>query len=154
VLWQGEDVCTHLHRWALAVVVALALTCTAGARAGDLQITHAWILPVDKVGVDVPLLLTVVNNGAEEDALMRVRCPVANFSEKYTVDRGEGAPSRRAVRSIPIAAGKTTELDTHNPHVMLLQMRETLAEGQRFTCTITFKAAGTLSTEIRVSSSR
>ena len=93
VLWQGEDVCTHLHRWGLAVVVALALTCTAGARAGDLQITHAWILPVDKVGVDVPLLLTVVNNGAEEDALMRVRCPVANFSEKYTVDRGEGAPS-------------------------------------------------------------
>ncbi len=139
---------------ARAAVVGLAFACVGAAGAADLQITHARIQPVDKVGVDVPLLLTVVNNGAEEDALLRVRCPVANFSERYTVDRGEGAPSRRAVKSIPIAAGKTTEMDVHNPHVMLLQMREVLQEGQSFSCSITFKGAGTLSTEVKVATSR
>lgn len=138
---------------AFAAVVLVNLLAVDVARGNDLRITHARILPVDTVGVDAPLLLTIVNGGKEADALLRVRCPVANFSDRYTVDKGEGAPSRRPIPSIPIAAGTTTELDPHSRHVMLIQMREKLEEGSSFTCTIVFKLAGTISTEVKVSRS-
>ena len=66
------------------------------------------------------------------DALMRVRCPVANFSEKHTVDRGEGAPAMREVKSIPIPQNQTIELKRDGFHVMLLQTRQKLVAGEAF----------------------
>jgi len=80
-----------------------------------------------------------------------VRCPVANFSEKHTVDRGEGAPAMRAVNSIPIPAGKTTELKRDGHHIMLLQTRQKLVDGETFTCAVVFQKAGTRETEVQVS---
>jgi hypothetical protein len=36
------------------------------------------------------------------DALLRVRYPVTNFSEKHVVDHGEGAPAMRSIPSRPM----------------------------------------------------
>lgn len=127
-----------------------SLTTPGLAIAADLQITRAWVQPADKTGVDTVLHMTVVNDSQQPDALMRVRCPIANFSERYTVDRGEGSPARRAVPSIPIAARATVELDAERPHVMLLQTRELLTEGTSFPCTVTFRQAGALETSVKV----
>jgi copper(I)-binding protein len=104
-----------------------------------------------EIGIDLPLLMTVRNDTAEADALLRVRCPFANFSERHTVDRGEGAPAMRAVKSIPIPENKTIELKQDGYHVMLLQTRQKLVHGEKFTCAITFQKAGTKETEVQVS---
>src|SRR5258708_18324173 len=84
-------------------LVAVGLWLTPGfAAAGDaLQVTNARVPASDEVGIDLPLLMTIRNDTTEADAILRVRCPFANFSEKHTVDRGEGAPAMRAVKSIP-----------------------------------------------------
>jgi hypothetical protein len=95
--------------------------------------------------------MTIRNDAAEADALLRVRCPFANFSERHTVDRGEGAPAMRPVNSIP--ANKTIELKPDGYHVMLLQTRQKLVHGEKFTCAITFQKAGTKETEVQVSQS-
>src|SRR6478672_10082007 len=91
-------------------LVAVGLWLTPGfAMAGDaLQVTNARVPASDEIGIDLPLLMTISNDAAEADAILRVRCPFANFSEKHTVDRGEGAPAMRAIKSIPIP--KTIEL--------------------------------------------
>ena len=85
-------------------LVAVGLWLTPGfAAAGDaLQVTNAHVPASDEIGIDLPLLMTIRNDAAEADAILRVRCPFANFSERHTVDRGEGAPAMRAVKSIPI----------------------------------------------------
>ena len=95
--------------------------------------------------------MTIRNDAAEADALLRVRCPFANFSEKHTVDRGEGAPAMRAVKSIPIPENKTIELKPDGYHVMLLQTRQKLVDGETFTCAVAFQKAGTKETEVQVS---
>ena len=105
----------------------------------------------DQMGIDLPLLMTIRNDTAEADSLLRVRCPFANFSEKHTVDRGEGAPAMREVKSIPVPGNKTTELKRDGYHVMLLQTRQKLADGEKFTCAIVFQKAGTKETEVQVS---
>ena len=97
---------------ALGLFALLGLGLTPGFAAADdaLQVTSARVPASDEIGVDLPLLMTIRNDAAEADAILRVRCPFANFSEKHTVDRGEGAPAMREVKSIPIPENKTIEL--------------------------------------------
>jgi copper(I)-binding protein len=135
------------------VIVAAGVWLTPGfATAADaLQVTNARVRASDEVGIDLPLLMTIRNDTAEADAILRVRCPFANFSEKHTIDRGEGAPAMRPVKSIPIPEGKTTELRQDGYHVMLLQTRQKLADGETFTCAVAFQKAGTKETEVQVS---
>jgi periplasmic copper chaperone A len=134
-------------------LVAVGLWLTPGfAAAGDgLQVTNARVPASDQIGIDLPLLMTIRNDTAEPDAILRVRCPFANFSEKHTVDRGEGAPAMRAITSIPIPENKTIELKRDGYHVMLLQTRQKLVDGETFTCAVVFQKAGTKETEVQVS---
>jgi hypothetical protein len=127
------------------------LTPGFAAAGGGLEVTSARVRASDEIGIDLPLLMTVRNDTAEADAILRVRCPFANFAEKHTVDRGEGAPAMRAVKSIPIPENKTTELKPDGYHVMLLQTRQKLVDGETFTCAVVFQKAGTKETEVRVS---
>ena len=135
-----------------AALVAVEICLAPGlAIAGDsLQVTNAYVPASGETGIDLPLLMTIRNDAAEADALLRVRCPFANFSERHTVDRGEGAPAMRAVKSIPIPENKTIELKPDGYHVMLLQTRQKLVHGEKFACAITFQKAGTKETEVKV----
>lgn len=124
-----------------------------GATTEAIKLSQAWVVPAEHIGGDLPLLMTIKNESDAPDALVRIRCPVANFAEKHIVDRGEGAPSMRAIPAIPIAANSTVVLKPDGYHVMLLQTRQALAEGQTFTCAVVFQRAGTIETEVRVSQS-
>ena len=118
----------------LAMILTSVSIVAATARAGSeqsLKITDVGASR-EKSGGDVPLLMTIHNDSSSPDALMRVRCVAANFSEKHTVDRGEGAPAMRAIASIPLAADSIVTLKRDGYHVMLLQTRQ-LGIGDRFT---------------------
>jgi copper(I)-binding protein len=137
----------------LAAGLGLRVGLTPGfAAAGDaLQVTNARVPASDEIGINLPLLMTIRNDAAEADAILRVRCPFANFSEKHTVDRGEGAPAMREVKSIPIPENRTIELKRDGYHVMLLQTRQKLVAGEAFTCAVVFQKAGTKETEVQIS---
>ncbi|MFE1599177.1 copper chaperone PCu(A)C [Methylobacterium sp. ID0610] len=127
------------------------LGATSVCHAGDVEIVGAWIAPAEKPGLDVPLQMAVLNRAAEADALLRLRCPFANFSEKVTVDRGgEGPPARRAIPTIAIKAAGETVLTAEGAHVMLLQTRQPLAEGERFVCAASFRKAGPVDVAVDV----
>jgi periplasmic copper chaperone A len=134
-------------------LVVVGTWLTPGTAAADvaLQVTNARVPASDEVGINLPLLMTIRNDAAEADAILRVRCPFANFAEKHTVDRGEGAPAMREIKSIPIPENKTTELKRDGYHVMLLQTRQKLVDGEKFTCAVVFQKAGTKETEVEVS---
>ena len=138
--------------------IALPLFCliiTVGvmhnaAASESLQITDARVPAADKEGGDLPLTMTIRNETDSADALLRVRCPVANFSERHTVDRGEGAPAMRSIPNIPVPARGTLALQRDGYHVMLLQLRQALAPGETFKCAIVFQKAGTIEAEVQV----
>ncbi|MES5482945.1 copper chaperone PCu(A)C [Bradyrhizobium sp. INPA03-11B] len=116
----------------------------------SLQIVDARVPAVDKEGGDLPLTMTIRNEADSADALLRVRCPVANFSERHIVDRGEGAPAMRSISNIPVPAKGTLELKRDGYHVMLLQLRQALTPGETFKCAVVFQKAGTIETEVTV----
>jgi len=134
----------------IVALIAMAIGSVAYGGEAALKVADAWVPTTERVGADVPLLLTIQNEAGPEDALLRVRCPIANFSEQHTVDRGEGAPAMRSIRSIPIAAAGATVLKADGYHIMLLQTRQPLSAGHKFTCSIDFQKAGTIETEVNV----
>ena len=136
---------------ALGLVAGVALTPGFVAAGDALQVTNARVPASDEIGIDLPLLMTIRNDAAVADAILRVRCPFANFSVKHTVDRGEGAPAMREVKSIPVPENRTIELKPDGYHVMLLQTRQKLADGETFTCAVVFQKAGTRETEVQIS---
>jgi copper(I)-binding protein len=136
---------------AVAVLqLGAAISPAHGAGSEAIKISDAWVHAAEQVGGNVALSMTIKNEADFADTLLRARCPVANFSEKHTVDRGEGSPAMRAIPSIPIAASSTTVLKPDAYHVMLLQTRQALAAGEAFNCSIVFQKAGTIETEVKV----
>lgn len=129
--------------------LAVLVTLTAASSSAELAVQKAWVPPVDAVGGDVVLSMTVRNDG-DADALLRASCPFANFAEKHTVDLGEGAPAKRTIPNIPVPAHATVMMVESGYHVMLLQTREKLTEGATYTCSVTFRRAGPLEVGVRV----
>jgi periplasmic copper chaperone A len=145
----------RLHRSMLRIAAGMlglaAMIMTFPVEADEaIKISDAWVHAAGQAGGNVALSMTIRNEAETADTLMRVRCPIANFSERHTVDRGEGAPAMRPIPSIPIAAGTTTVLKPDAYHVMLLQTRQALVAGEAFNCSIVFQKAGTIETEVKV----
>ena len=134
----------------LVLHLGVAITPAHSAGGETVKISDAWVHAAEQVGGNVALSMTIKNEADVADTLLRVRCPVANFSAKHTVDRGEGSPAMREIHSIPIAASGTTVLKPDAYHVMLLQTRQTLAAGEAFNCSVVFQKAGTIETEVKV----
>ena len=88
--------CIATFAGAAVVVLQLGAAITPAHSAGGeaVKISNAWVA-AEQVGGNVALSMTIKNEADVADALLRVRCPVANFSEKHTVDRGEGSPAMR-----------------------------------------------------------
>lgn len=128
-----------------------ALLAANAAAAGDLTVTKAWVVPTDAVGADVVLALKLSNRAGEPDALLRAACPFANFSEKRTIDHGEGGASTRVIPNISVPANSDLTLADASDHVALLQVREPLVEGARYTCKLSFRTAGAIEIPVTIS---
>lgn len=126
------------------------LIAAGAARADDIAVADAWTPPNVEVGSDAVLGMVVTNDGAEPDALVRVSCPVANFSERRQIDIGEGGKSARAIHDIPIAPKSKVILNGEGFHVALLQTRQKLEPGEAFPCSISFRRSGTIQVQVHV----
>lgn len=124
------------------LAVALATSLALAADASPLDVARAWS-PASPAGADVPVFMAIANEGATPDELLRARCSAAFFLEKRTTDYGEGAPAGREVKVIAVPAGQTTTLAPGGLHLMLLRTKQPLAPGDRFSCSLSFKVAGT-----------
>jgi hypothetical protein len=73
----------------------------------------------DEIGTDLPLLMTITNDTAEPDAILRVRCPFANFSESTpSIVRRRARNASDQVHSDSENKDDRTQADGY--HVMLL----------------------------------
>lgn len=127
------------------------LILTAGiAHAEGMSVTDAWTLPNANPGTDAVLGMVLKNDDTDADALLRVSCPVANFSEKRQIDIGEGGKSSREIRSIAIPGKSTLTLDKDRFHIVLLQTTSKLDLGAQFECAISFRRAGKIQVPVKV----
>ena len=111
--------------------------------AGALEISGGFsraTLPNAPVGGG---FMTITNSGAEDDRLIGASSSVAGHMEVHEMAmEGDVMKMRELADGMPIPAGKTVEMKPGGFHIMFMELREPLVEGETVAVTLTFERAG------------
>ena len=130
----------------------LSVSSAAAAHAGDIAVddpfARASAGPA-KVGA---AFMTLKNSGAEADALVAAESPVAAHAELHTHIMDGDVMRMRQVAAIDVAPGETVSLQPGGLHIMLIDLKEPLKQGETFPLTLTFAKAGKVAVRVPVKS--
>jgi copper(I)-binding protein len=131
----------------LLVLLLLLASSALAADEGKITVGAAWARatpPAVTVGV---AYLTIVNAGKGSDRLIAVSSPVAGRAELHVNLREGDVVQMRSVSAVEILPGDHIEFKPSGLHVMLVDLRHPLKEGDHFPITLTFEQAGPIETD-------
>jgi periplasmic copper chaperone A len=142
---------THWHRTACALV-ALGISALAGQaaaaqefKAGEITVEQPWSRATPggaKVGVGY---LTITNGSSTPDRLLSAATEVAGHTEIHEMSMNNGMMQMRPLPDgVAVPANGSVALEPGATHLMLLDLKHPLKEGDRFSGTLTFEKAGPL----------
>ena len=140
-----------------AIAAAIMLTyCSAAAhaqevRAGDLVITQAWSRATPggaKIGGGY---LTIENKGSHPDRLIGGSADVANRVQVHEMAVNNGVMTMRPLeKGLVIEPGKTIKLAPGGYHLMLVDLKKPLKQGDKLPITLEFEKAGNVKLSLDV----
>jgi copper(I)-binding protein len=131
-------------------------------KAGDLRIDHPYATPSRPgLSTGAVYLRGLRNTGAVTDRLLSANTPVAGRVEIHRMQMSRGAQGEvmqmRAVPALDLPAGATVAMKHGTPdgyHLMLLDLKTPLKDGDRFPVTLTFEKAGVHEVKVWVQTPR
>lgn len=135
---------------AAALVLAPLSAFAADATVGPLQVEHPWARATAASARNGGAYLAVRNTGAAGDRLVAASTTVAGRAELHTNIDDNGVMKMRHVPAIDVPAGGQAVLKPGGFHVMLMDLKAPLAEGQHFPLTLTFEKAGSVTVDVVV----
>ena len=134
------------------LLAALAFGASAFAQqAGSLQITGTWARATPKGAQVGGGYFKITNNGSAPDRLLGGSSPVAGKFELHEMSMGGGVAKMRELTSgLEIKPGETVELKPGGYHIMFMDLKSGLKEGQTVKGTLTFEKAGKVEVEYNV----
>ncbi len=136
----------------LALAVAAPLT-TAGAHeytSKTVTVSHPWARatpPGAKVGAAYVEIAASKSGG---DKLLGARADVAGRVEIHTHKHEGGVMKMQQIENLPVAAGKSVVLKPAGDHIMLMDLKKPLVEGDLLPLTLVFEKAGEVKVEATV----
>jgi periplasmic copper chaperone A len=133
---------------ALACVTMLSylLAVPASAeeiKAGDLVITQAWSRATPGGAKIGGAYLTIENKGSTPDRLLGGSADVADKVQVHEMTMNNGVMTMRQLdKGLAIAPGKTVKLAPGGYHLMLLDLKGPLKQGDQLPLTLEFEKAG------------
>jgi len=144
------------RRPAAVLAAALAAVLSAGCAGGgpaELEARDAWIRPAAAGQTTAAYL--VVEGGAADDRLLG-----GSFADAARVELHETVLEGDMARMVPrpeglvVPAGGELVLAPRGAHLMLIDLRRDLAEGETVTMTLAFEGAGARTVEAEVTMDR
>ncbi len=118
---------------------------------GALKIEHPWARPTAEGMTAAAAYLTVENTGSEPDTLLSASTPIAAKAQLHETVTENGVMHMRPVAGgITIAPGTTFAFRPGSYHIMLLNLKHKLDQGEHFPLTLTFAKAGTIELDVPV----
>ncbi len=119
---------------------------------GDIRIVHPWARatpPGARVGAGG--YLTVVNKSSIDDQLIEASSSTIAGIEVHATETVGGVSRMRAIPGgLPIPAGGRVSLGPGGTHLMLVEPKKALVQGELVRSTLRFKRAGTVEVEFVV----
>lgn len=115
---------------------------------GSLHILAPWIRATPKGATVAGGYLTIRNMGTVADRLLGVESAIAGRVEVHEMKMDGGVMTMRPVEApIDIPPGGSVELKPGGYHVMFMQLRQGIGEGDKIKATLVFEKAGRLEIE-------
>lgn len=129
-----------------AVAFAALLVAPAGAqdgKAGDLVISQAWSRATPGGAKVAGGYFTIENKGAAADRLIGGSADVAGKFEVHEMAMNNGVMTMRALdKGLAIDPGKTVKFAPGGYHLMLMDLKGALKQGDKVPVTLEFEKAG------------
>ncbi|MBB6465796.1 copper chaperone PCu(A)C [Aminobacter carboxidus] len=145
------------ERLSVAVFALLLLLASTpqllahGFKAGDLEIGHPWSRATPAGAKVAAGYLSVKNNGSQPDRLVSVQSDVSEKAEihEMAVDAKGVMTMRQVTGGVEIPAGGEVALKPGAYHIMFIGLKAQVKEGDKFSGTLTFEKAGTVTVEFQ-----
>ncbi len=132
----------------IALLAAFDLAAAHDYTAGSIQIVHPWTRATPKGAKVAVGYATIRNRGRVSDRLIGGSATVAGRFEVHQMTTEQNVMTMRPVSGgLEIKPGETVELKPESFHIMLLDLRQPLAKGERVKGTLVFEKAGKLEIE-------
>ena len=134
-----------------AVVIYATSLYAADVKAGDLQISAAWVRATPKGASVGGGYLTIANAGAAADRLIGGASDASARFEIHEMSMDGGVMRMRALpNGLEIKSGQKIELRPGGNHVMFVGLTRSLEPGQQVKVMLTFEKAGKVEVEFPV----
>jgi periplasmic copper chaperone A len=141
--YQMKRITSVLSSLGLALVLLAAPARAEDVKAGDLVISQAWSRATpggSKVGGGY---LTIENKGSTPDRLIGGSADIAGKVQVHEMSMNNGVMTMRPVEGgLVIEPGKTAKLTPGGFHLMLLDLKGALKQGEKLPVTLEFEKAG------------
>jgi len=132
-------------KFAFALILALASAGHAAAHSfvtGSLQIEHPSARPTPPGARTGAVYFVVYNNGSAGDRLVGARSPAAAAVELHTMSMDGTLMKMRAVTALDVPPKGKLTLGSGEAHIMLIDLKQPLREGDKVPLVLTFEKAG------------
>ncbi|MBI5319839.1 copper chaperone PCu(A)C [Bradyrhizobium sp.] len=141
---------------ALAIALAALVTAPVHAqevKAGDLVITQPWSRATPSGAKVAGGYLTVENKGKSVDRLVSGSAEIAGRIEIHEMAMDGGVMKMRPLdKGLVIDPGKTVKLAPGGNHIMLMDLKNPLKQGDKVPVTLQFEKAGKVNVSLDVQS--
>jgi len=137
----------------LAAAFAL-VAAGAGAqeyKAGSIEIGHPWARATPRGATVAAGYLKLTNTGSTPDRLVGGSSAASKEVEIHEMSMTDGVMRMRPVKGgLEIKPGQTVELKPGGSHLMMVDLKQQLQQGQRVKGTLVFEKAGSVEVEYAV----
>lgn len=120
------------------LLLAASLPIAAFAADTLLHITAPYVRLAAPALVTTGAFMRIVNDSDQDRQLLRAESPVARRVELHSHVNDSGVMKMREVAAIEIKAKGETELKPGSYHIMLIDMKQSLSEGELVPLTLRF----------------
>ena len=96
------------------------------------------------------VFLEMVNKSEKEDFLIRSTTPIARVVEFHQHTHEDGLMRMKKIDSIPIMYNTKVSLSPGGLHIMLIDLKQPLIEGENFPLTLFFKKSGDITISVPI----
>lgn len=128
---------------AVATLLSTAAVQAAEIRAGDLVISQSWSRATPGGAKVAGGFLTIQNKGSSADRLLSGSADIAGKVEIHEMSMDNGVMKMRPLdKGLAIEPGKTVTLMPGSYHIMLMDLKGPLKQGDKVPVTLQFEKAG------------
>ena len=145
------------------LLVILIAACLSGfsqianahaLKCGELNIAHPYSTPtMSGIKNGAAYFMSIKNNGKEADQLLSAKGDVSSSVEIHEMQLENNVMKMRAVPEVQLPAGYEVTFkhgQANGYHLMLIDLKKSLKQGDKFALTLNFKKAGDCQAEFWV----